>query len=98
MQDVRAALVLAGYTLPIYWIRYCPNGKYFVGDEQIKIQRPQREEELRRHIDTICSPEFTPIRDTCIHYMFYNLISQDEGPKICIDDDFPRVMNEFVSW
>ena len=98
MVDVRAALVLAGYTVPIYWIRYSPNGKYFVGDDQIKIRRPQREEALRRHIDTICSPDFTPTRDTCIHYMFYDLISQDEGPKICIDDDFPRVMNGFVSW
>lgn len=98
MVDVRAALVLAGYTVPIYWIRYSPNVKYFVGDEQIKIRRPQREEALRRHVDKICSPDYTPTRDTCIHYMFYDLISQDEGPKICIDDDFPRLMNGFVSW
>ncbi|CAN0419346.1 unnamed protein product, partial [Ectocarpus sp. 8 AP-2014] len=75
MVDIRAALVLAGYTLPVYWIRYSPNGKYFVGHEQIEIRRPQREEELRRHIDSVCSPDFIPTRDTCIHYMYYDLIS-----------------------
>lgn len=97
MVDVRAALVLAGNTLPIYWIRYT-NGKYFVADEQIKIRRPQREVELRRHIDIACSPDFAPTRDTCVDYMFYDLISPSEGPKICLEDDFPRVMHEFVTW
>lgn len=69
MMDVKAGLVSAGYTLPIYWIRYSPDGKYFVGGDLLEIRRPQREEELRRHIDMICFPDFTPIRDTCIHYM-----------------------------
>lgn len=36
MADVRAALALAGYTLPIYWIRYAPTGTYRVGSENTK--------------------------------------------------------------
>ena len=42
MADVRAALALAGYTLPIYWIRYAPTGKYCVEGKQVKIPRKQR--------------------------------------------------------
>ena len=37
MSDVRASLVTAGYELPIYWIRYNPNGNYYIAGEQVKI-------------------------------------------------------------
>lgn len=87
-----------GYTLPIYWIRYNPNGKYRVGSEQIKIRRPRREELLQQHLATVCSPDFTPKYQENIHFMFYDLVSEEEGPEITRDENFPRVMVEMVSW
>lgn len=82
MADVRAALALAGYTLPIYWIRYAPTGKYHVGGEQIKIPRQQREAALKAHLlATVCSPDFTPTKQESVRYMFYDLVSHEEGPK-----------------
>lgn len=43
MAGVRASLAFAGYALPIFWIRYSPCRKYYVGSEQINIERPDRE-------------------------------------------------------
>lgn len=98
MADVRASLVLAGYTLPIYWIRYSPNGKYRVGSEQIKIHRPRRENVLKKHLANVCSTDFTPDNQENIHYMFYDLVSEEEGPEITRDPDFPDAMKNVVSW
>lgn len=98
MMDVQSSLVSQGYTQPMYWLRYNPNGKYFVGEEQIPIRRPEREEELKRKIETICDPDFTPEKQTTIHYMFYDLISEEDGPKILNHDEFPESMCELVSW
>lgn len=98
MADVRAALVIAGYTLPIYWIRYSPCGKYRVGSEEIKIQRPQREQALREHLAKVCSPDFTPTNQDSIHNLFYDLVSKEKGPKIMLDPDFPEIMKSVVSW
>ncbi|CAM9121871.1 unnamed protein product, partial [Ectocarpus sp. 12 AP-2014] len=39
--DVRASLALTGYTLPIYWIRYAPTGKYCVGGKPVNMPRKQ---------------------------------------------------------
>lgn len=90
--------IKAGYTLPIYWIRYNPNGKYHIGNDQIKIFRPEREIKLKDHIDMICSSDFIPENQVNIHYMFYDLNSEISGPSIKFDPDFPEVMNEVVSW
>lgn len=98
MADVRAALVIAGYTLPIYWIRYSPCGKYRVGSEEIKIQRPQREQALHEHLAKVCSPDFTPTNQESVHYLFYDLVSKKEGPTIMLDPDFPEIMKSVVSW
>ena len=98
MSDVRASLVKAGYTVPIYWIRYNPNGKFHIGDEQVKTFRPQREIELKNHLEKICSPEFIPEKQVNIHYMYYDLISEETGPEIMMDVDFPGILKEFVSW
>lgn len=98
MSDVRASLVKAGYTLPIYWIRYNPNGKYHIGDNQVKIYRPEREVELKKHIDMVCSSEFVPENQVNIHYMFYDLNSESSGLSIMSDPDFPEVMCDVVSW
>lgn len=98
MADVRAALVIAGYTLPIYWIRYSSCGKYRVGSEEIKIQRPQREQALQEHLAKVCSPDFTPTNQESIHYLFYDLVSKKKGPKIMLDPDFPEIMKSVLSW
>ena len=98
MSDVRASLVKAGYTVPIYWIRYNPNGKFHVDDEQVKTRRPEREIELKKHLEKVCSPNFIPENQVNIHYMYYDLISKEGGPEIMLDDDFPEALKECVSW
>lgn len=98
MTDVRASLALAGYTLPIYWIRYSPCGQYMVGSKEIKVQRPAREKVLKEHLAKVCSPDFTPDKQENIHDLFHDLVSKEEGPKILNDPDFPDAMKELVSW
>lgn len=96
--SVRAALVLAGYTLPVYLVRYAPTGTYRVGSEKIKMPRKQREQALKEHLARVCSPDFAPTQQESVHYMFYYLVSQDDGPEILLDPDFPDAMKAVVSW
>ena len=98
MSDVRASLIKSGYTLPIYWIRYNPNGKYHVDSEQVKMYRPKREMELKRHIQALCSPGFKPVNQVNIHYMFYDLIDAELGPQILLENDFPDALRDCVTW
>jgi len=98
MSDVRLALIKMGYNVPIYWIRYNPNGKYHVGDQEIKISRCKRELQLKSKIEEICCPFFTPKNEVNIHYMFYDLISKDIGLSIMEDSDFPDTIKPIVSW
>lgn len=98
MTDVGASLALAGYTAPIYWLRYNPNGKYHIGGEQVKMHRPKREAALKKHLAKLCSPEFQPKHQVNIHYMFYDLGSEEAGPAIMSDPDFPAVVKPYVSW
>lgn len=98
MADVQASLTKAGFTAPVYWIRYAPTGKYHVNGEQVKMHRPKREAELKKHLKTLCSPEFQPKNQVNIHYLFYDLESTASGPSIMLDNDFPAVMKPFVSW
>lgn len=98
MADVRASLVLAGYTLPIIWIRYSPCGKYMVGSKEIKIQRPARDKVLQDYLAKVCSPGYTPDNQENIHYLFYDLVSKKEGRQIMREPDFPSAMKELVSW
>lgn len=98
MSDVRASLMKEGYTLPIYWIRYNPNGKYHVKSEQVDVYRPKREVELRKYIEFMCSSDFIPSRQVNIHYMFYDLIDEKSGPVITEDPSFPEPLKDCVSW
>ena len=98
MADVRASLALAGYTLPIYWVRYNPNGKYHVGSEQVKTTRREREVALKKHLAEICSPDFVPRNQVNVHFIYYDLISERSGPEIMTDTDFPDALRECVSW
>ena len=98
MADVQASLTKAGFTAPVYWLRYAPTGKYHVNGEQVKMHRPKREAELKKHLKTLCSPDFQPKNQVNIHYMFYDLESLASGPSIMFDSDFPAVMKPFVSW
>lgn len=81
MADVRAALALAGYTLPIYWIRYAPTGTYRVGSEKIKMPREQREDALKGHLARVCSPDFTPTqqRVRALHVLRFGFFHR--GPR-----------------
>ena len=98
MADVRAALITAGHTAPIYWIRYNPNGKYLIGSEAQKVRRTARELELKKHLKKLCSVDFVPDNEVTIHYMFYNLQSAELGPEILLDPDFPHALKEVVTW
>ena len=98
MSDVRASLVKAGYTVPIYWIRYNPNGKYHIGEDQVKTFRPERELELKNHLEKICAEGFIPENQVNIHYMYYDLISEETGPELMMDIDFPVALKDCVSW
>lgn len=98
MTDVQASLALAGYTAPIYWLRYNPNGKYHIGGEQVKMHRPKREAALKKHLAKLCSPDFEPKHQMNLHYMFYDLGSSEAGPAIMSDIDFPAVVKPYVSW
>lgn len=99
MADVRAALTLAGYTLPIYWIRYAPTGTYRVGSEKITMPRAQREEALKEHLARVCSSDFSPKQQQeLVHYMFYDLQSAEGGPDIQLDEAFPEAIKAVVSW
>lgn len=98
MAHVQASLTKAGYTAPIYWLRYNPNGKYHVNGEQVKIHRPKREAALKKYLAKLCSPDFRPEHQVNVHYLFYDLESSASGPSIMLDSDFPAVMKPFVSW
>ena len=98
MSDVRASLVKAGYELPIYWIRYNPNGNYYIAGEQVKINREERELALKAKLEELCSTEFVPDKQVNIHYMFYDLMSEELGPEIMVESDFPEHLQKCVSW
>jgi hypothetical protein len=98
MSDVRASLVKAGYTLPIHWIRYNPNGKYHVDSEQVKTYRPRREVALKAKLEELCSPDFRPANQVNIHYMFYDLKNTRDGPCILEDPEFPGPLRDCVTW
>lgn len=98
MADVRASLIGAGYELPIYWLRYSPTGEYHVGTNEVEFSRLEREVVLKAKLDELCSPDFVPEHQVNIHYAFYDLISEEGGPKIMTDCDFPDALRECVSW
>lgn len=98
MADVQASLTKAGFTAPVYWLRYAPTGKYHIGGEQVKMHRPKREAALKKHLAKLCSPDFRPEHQVNVNYMFYDLESAASGPSIMLDSDFPAVMKPFVSW
>lgn len=98
MVDVTASLATSGYDLPIYWIRYSPNGTYHVDSGKQKMDRVAREAKLKAHLEFLCSPDFDPQNKMTVHYMFYDLQSREDGPIILDDADFPEVMKPFVTW
>lgn len=98
MADVQAALVLAGYTLPVHWIRYAPNGTYMVGGREQVLRREEREGILKEYLKSLCSGDIKPSGQMSIHYMFYNR-SCDEGlPCIVTEPGFPEHLKEFVTF
>lgn len=98
MSDVRTSLLTAGYELPIYWIRYNPNGKYNVGSRKLDTCRHDRELCLRSKLEELCAPDYVPQNQVNIHYMFYDLISEKVGPQIMTDDAFPEALQKCVTW
>jgi len=100
MSDVRVSLLKAGYKIPIYWIRYSPNSNYIIGDIIMRnyTQRYKRENALKEYIDYLCSPDFVPNKQVNIHYMFYDLKSKEEGPKILDNPDFNEALKECTTW
>lgn len=84
MADVRVSLVVAGYVLPFYWVRYSPCGKYRVGSEQIKTQRPDREKILKDDLAKVCSPDFTPETKKLYTTHFMIWCRRKRAPRSCL--------------
>lgn len=98
MADVHAALVLAGYVLPVHWIRYNPCGKYVVGDNTIRSQRTKREALLRDYIASVCEGKVVPSGQNSVHYMFYDRVSEKGVPCVTLDPEFPTCMRSVVTY
>ena len=98
MADIGAFLRLNSYTKPIYWIRYNPNGKYFVGEQEKKIPQNERELALKNHIFSMMEPDFVPDKNESIMYMFYSRTSETGPPKILENSEFPEYVKNIVSW
>lgn len=98
MADVQASLAMVNITKTIHWIRYSSNGTFRKNGQPIKIDRETREAGLKKHIEYLCSEDFTPSNSVSIHYMYYNLMSNFCGPEIMVDPDFPDVLKEFTTW
>lgn len=98
MADVHASLVLAGYTLPVHWIRYNPCGDFYIGDKIGRLKRPQRELQLRSYIRSVCDGTVSPAAQNSIHYMFYDRVSGDGPPSVTLDSDFPQSMRDVVTY
>ncbi|CAN0092573.1 unnamed protein product, partial [Ectocarpus sp. 12 AP-2014] len=47
MADVTASLATAGYDVPVYWVRYSPNGSYSVNSQKQRVDRISREARLK---------------------------------------------------
>jgi len=98
MADIGAFLRLNSYTKPIYWIRYNPNGKYFVGGKEKNIPQSERELVLKNHIFSMMEPDFIPEKNENIFYMFYSRTSETGPPEILENGDFPGYVKNIVSW
>lgn len=98
MADVHAALLLAGYMLPLHWIRYNPCGKYSVGDDIFAVKRPEREIQLREYISSVCDGAVLPVGQNSVHYMFYDRVSVTGVPCVTLDPDFPPSMRPVVTF
>jgi len=97
MTDVQAALVLAGYNLPVHWIRYSPNGKYTVGGIERFPKRGDREVELKSYIDSLCAGEVLPSGQMSFHFMFYDRFCDGGPPCIVSEPEFPGHLKKFVT-
>lgn len=97
MQDINAFLRINKYVQPIYWLRYSPIGKYYVGGREQIWPRPKRELALKKHIFAMITGDIVPRGDQ-LHYMFYSRVSDQGGPVILERDDFPDILKQSVSW
>lgn len=98
MADINAYLRLRGYEKPIYWLRYSPDGPYFVGNEERSVSREERELALKYHIFSMMEPDFVPMGNENICYMFYSRVSEDGPPTILGHPDYPDILKSVVSW
>ena len=98
MADINAFLRLNSYTRPIFWLRYNPNGKYFIGEKEKKVSRENRELALKEKIFSMMEPSFEPEGNENIHYMFYPRVSESGPPKILENSQFPGYVKNIVSW
>lgn len=98
MSDINAFLRLNSYMKPIFWLRYNPNGEYFIGNQEKKVSREKRELALRTKIFSMMEPDFVPDGHENIHYMFYSRISQNGPPKILENPQFSDYVKTVVSW
>lgn len=98
MADVNTCLRLKGSVQPIYWLRFNPDGRYFVGDEERFVSREARETALKDHTFSMMEPSFVPHGNDNVVYMFYSRVSEYGPPPILESEEYPDVVKSVVSW
>jgi hypothetical protein len=94
MADVAASLRVAGYTKPVYFLRYSPNGAFQIDSVMYsRVPRTLREQHLKERILEISnSPE--PEALLTVEYLFYDI--REGIPVILNDPDYPVSLAAFV--
>jgi len=93
MMDVVASLRLAGFTAPVHFLRYSPNGTYSVDGVNQKISRTEREQALRKRLKELCDSG-APTQELTVEYLFYDTV--DNTPIILQDADYAEEMIKCV--
>ncbi|CAN0040571.1 unnamed protein product, partial [Phaeothamnion confervicola] len=93
MMDVVSSLRLAGFTAPVHFLRYSPNGTYLVDEVSQNVPRKDREEALKTRLSEICN-EQVPSQELTVEYMFYD--TADGSPTVLQDADYAEMLAKCV--
>lgn len=94
MEQCSEAIIRAGDTRPIVFIRYNPNGKYTEDGKTLKVPRKERERKLLDVLAKIQSGAITFTLPINIIYLFYSTL--DDLPEVCYDPDYSEQLVSVV--
>jgi len=86
MVDVRSAMLAAGNTQPLLWVRYNPD-RFSIDGQRVRVPKARREQQLMALIQRALSGEM-PQQDFGIAYMYYNTDAEGQ-PLILQDERYP---------